>query len=96
MIRINDDWVIDVDDYQYILKKDMHKMVKAKRKGNPDVALYVTKGYFSSLRKAPERLGEEIIMDELKAPEMSLREAVQAIQKATAEWHELVREVMGE
>ena len=25
MIRINEDWVVDVDPYNYILKKDMHR-----------------------------------------------------------------------
>ena len=93
MIRINDDWVVDVDDYQYILKKDMHKMVKAKRKGNPDVALYVTKGYFSSLRKALERLGEEMVRQRLKAGSPSLQEALHTIRECRDEWRRLVEEV---
>ena len=94
MIRINDDWVVDVDQYNYILKKDMHRTVKAKKKGEQDVPLYVTKGYFSSLRKALDRLGEEIIMDRLRGPEMSLREATQAIRECTEEWRRLCEEVM--
>lgn len=45
MVRVNDDWVVDVDTCNYILKRDMHKMVRGKRKEDPDVPLYAVKGY---------------------------------------------------
>ena len=35
MIRVNDDWVVDADTYNYILKRDMHKMVRGKKKEDP-------------------------------------------------------------
>ena len=32
MIRINDDWVIDIDEHNYITKRDKHKTTKQKQK----------------------------------------------------------------
>ena len=90
MIRVNDDWVIDVDDHNYVLKKDLHRLEKSRDKKTM-VPAYKTVGYFSSPARALERLGEEIIREKLKGPEMCLHEAVVAIRECTEEWRELVR-----
>ena len=95
MIRINDDWIIDVDQYNYIIKKDMHKMVKA-RDGKTMVPGYTTVGYYGSLRRALEALGEEIIRDKLASDSLTLAEALQTIRECKAEWDEAVRKVVGE
>ena len=92
MIRVNDDWVIDVDDHNYILKKDLHKTVKSKD-GKSMIPAYKTIGYFSSPARALDRLGEEIIRDKLSEPMAGLREVAEAIREARAEWRELVRMV---
>lgn len=92
MIRINDDWLIDVDQYNYIIKKDTHKMVKA-RDGKTMVPGYTTVGYYGSLRKALDALGGEIIRDKLRGGSRTLCEAVQAIRECEAEWKRLVEEV---
>lgn len=93
MIRINDDWVIDVDDHNYVLKKDLHKTVKAKD-GKTMAPAYAVKSYHPSLRRALERLREEIIRDRLKEPDRSLAEACRTIRECTDEWRKLTEQIL--
>jgi hypothetical protein len=95
MIRINDDWIVDVDDYQYILKQDMHRTTSRKQKNGTvnDDEVYITRGYFGTLDKALERLGEEMVREKLKAGSPSLQEAVHTIRECRDEWRRLVEEV---
>ena len=90
MIRVSDDWIIEVEPLCYTLKKDLHKTVKAKD-GKTMVPAYKTIGYFSSPDKALNRLGEEIIRDKLSKPLRGLGEVAEAIREARDEWHELVQ-----
>lgn len=85
MIRVNDDWVIDVDEYNYILKKDMHRSRERRRKdGTPYIEDdYTVRGYFSTLDRALNRLGEEMVRERLKDGAHDLREATQAIRECT-------------
>lgn len=95
MIRINDDWLIDVDQYNYIVKRDTHKMVKA-RDGKAMVPGYTTMGYYGSLRKALEALGEEMVRDRLAGDSLSLAEALQTVRECKEKWDALVRKAVGE
>lgn len=90
MIRVNEDWIIEVEPLCYTLKKDLHKTVKAKD-GKTMVPAYKTVGYFSSPDKALNRLGEEIIRDRLSKPLNGLGEVAEAIREAREELKELVR-----
>lgn len=92
MIRINDDWIIDVDDHNYILKKDTH--TDRLRKDGKTEHVYNTKGYFSSLDKALKFFGEEFIRDRLKASEMGLPEAVRVIRESLEEWSKTVKSIL--
>ena len=93
MIRINDDWVIDVDAYNYILKRDLHRMEKSRDKKTM-VPAYTTIGYYGSLRKALERLREEIIRERLRDGLRTLTEALQTIRECNKEWSELIEKVL--
>lgn len=95
MIRVNDDWVIEVEHLCYTLKKDLHKTVKAKG-GKKMVPAYKTVCYFSSPDKALNRLCEEIIRGRLSKPLNGLGEVAEAIREAREELHELVRLVTEE
>lgn len=97
MIRINDDWVVDVDEFNYTLKKDLHK--KTPRK-NPDgtstmVDSYKTRGYYSNLQSALNRLCDEMVVDKLSGADMSLKEAIVAIEECTREWRNITKEILG-
>ena len=95
MIRVNDDWVIEVEPLCYTLKKDLHKTVKAKD-GKTMVPAYAVKSYHPSLRRALERLHEEIIRDRLKEADRTLAEACRAIRECTDEWRELTEQILEE
>ena len=98
MIRVNDDWVIDVDEYNYILKKDMHRSRERVRKdGTPYIEDdYTVKGYFSTLERALNRLGEEMVRERLKDGAHDLREATQAIRECTGKFVLMRNSVLAE
>lgn len=95
MIRINKDWVVDVDEYNYTLKRDLHK--KTPRK-NPDgtstmVDSYKTYGYFSSLSNAINALLNTMVTTRLSDGEIDLKEAVKRIEECVKEWREITKEI---
>ena len=94
MVRVNNDWVVDVDTCNYILKRDMHKMVKGKKKEDPEIPLYTIKGYFPSLSAALNHLGEEMVRERLTEGVRPLREAVQAIQECREEWRKITADIL--
>lgn len=96
MIRVNEDWIIDVDAYNYILKKDAHKQTKQKS-GNGYVmadTFYVV-GYYSTLSAALDTLGKEMFKDKISTSCYSLAEAVAALQECRDVWEKLLKEVKG-
>ena len=97
MIIINDDWLVDVDDYNYTLKRDTHRTVQRKQRDGSVTSdeVYTTKGHFSSLDKALERLGKEMVRDKLKGADIDLNTAVMTIRRCTDEWNELVSKMVG-
>ena len=92
MIRISADWVIDVDDRNYTLKRDLHTTVKSNGKLVP---AYKVVGYFSTVSGALNCLGEEIIRRKLSGSVNGLQELADAIKIAQEEWRELVKHVTG-
>lgn len=96
MIRVNEDWIIDVDNYNYILKKNLHKKVKQKnRKESIMVDAFDTVGYYRTLSGAFEALGKEIIKDKLSTASCTLAEATGVLKECREEWKQLVDEVKG-
>ena len=97
MIRVNEDYIIDVDSYNYTLKRDVHKTTKIKLDGEEtERPIYVTIGYFGSLDKALERLLAENIKEKLNDGVYSLKEAVKIVKKCREEWETLVKEIVDE
>ena len=96
MIRFNDDWVIDIDEYNYTVKKDMHCIrTRVRRDGTAyEEDVFDTKGYYGSLEKALKRIREEIIKEKLKDGTHPLCEALQTIRDCTREWNEAVERIM--
>lgn len=56
MIRINDDYLIDCDEVQYILKQDLHK---TETKNGKESQVVKSLGYYSTLENALRVIGEE-------------------------------------
>ena len=95
MIPINDDWVVDVDEYNYALKKDLHKEVPRKERDGSVTMVhqYKTCGYFSTLQHALNRLLDEMVVEILSDGEISLKEAVARIEKCAKEWRKLIKDI---
>lgn len=96
MIRINDDYIIDIDEYNYTVKKDMHCIrTRVRKDGTPyEEDVFETKGFYGSLEKALDRVHEEIIKDKLKDGAHPLSEALQTIRECTEEWRRLCEGVL--
>ena len=91
MIRVNDDYVVDTDPWNYILRKDLHR--KEKRRDGSEGDAYRTIGYFKALSEALERLGEEIIKERLSVPEIGLAEACGVLRECKEEIQALKKTV---
>ncbi len=85
MIRINNDYVIETDGLQYIVRKDLHRLEKYKLKDGREVErdAYDTIGYFGTLGGAIRRLSDKIMMDKVAEEDINLTEAVAEYQKLT-------------
>lgn len=96
MVRINYDWVVDVDEYNYTLKKDLHK--KTPRKNTDGtvamVDSYKAYGYYSSLSDAVNALFRTMVASKLSDGEVDLNEAVRRIEECEREWREITEEIL--
>ena len=97
MIRINDDWIIDIDRYNYTLRRDMHTTRIIKKNGEEiEEPVYNTVGHYSSLNKALDNLCKEIIRYKLIDGEYTLKTAINAIRECQDEWRRLTDEIKSE
>lgn len=90
MIRIDEDYVVDVDDFNYTLKR-VKVAASGKNKGKE---YFQTVGYFHSLSEALERYGQEKVRDGLKSGTMTLSEALTYIRAADEEVSRTIREAI--
>lgn len=88
MIRINDDYVIDVGENQsYVVKEDKHKENK---KGEH---VYVTLGYYTRLESALLGAKSHMIHKSMGEGEKSLDEAIRAVRDISNEFISVFRRV---
>ena len=92
MIRLFDDWVILVDDYNYTLAKELG--TRTDPKSGKERTDYKRYGYYGSLEKALEALSKEITKEELKSGSRTLGEAVRTIRESNARVESLLNDVM--
>lgn len=88
IIRLNDDWVIEVNDMSYMLKKDRHR----KDKNGDDV--YTISGYYTSLEGALKGFRKELIRYGFEDKAMSVKEALKVVEKANKEFDAVLLGVM--
>lgn len=93
MIHIIDDWYVDVDDYQYILKKDLYR-TRIDKKTGKESNEYKIAGYYSSLSKAIDGLGRKIILEDLQGRSTELAEACACIREQTDRWERIKKDIM--
>ena len=90
MIRVNDDYVIDVDSMCYTTKIDKHKTDK---KGNP---VYEVVGYYKDLDGAILAVVKSMNRKELSEGVHDLKSALGIIQASNEQFEKLLREVIKE
>ena len=88
MIRVNDDYVIDVDSMCYTTKIDKHKTDK---KGNP---VYEVVGYYKDLDGAILAVVKSMNRKELSDGVYELKEALEIIQASNEQFETLLKEVV--
>lgn len=93
MIRVNADYVIDVDENNYVVKEDKHR-TRTNRDKTGIENIYVTCGYYSSLDRALEGVRKEMIKARFRQTDSTLEEAVNEIRKANAELNKAIKKVI--
>lgn len=97
MIELFDNWIIDVDEKNYILARIVGKAKQKTKSGDYiEVDSKKTYGYFSTLSEALNALAKTLAMQGHMTDRMTLKEAVDAIQRSNnkvAELLETVRKV---
>lgn len=95
MIRVNEDWVIDVDNYSYALQRDMHRTALIKVEGKEvERPVYKSVGYFATLDQALNRLLDEDFRERFKDGEHTLEEAIRVTKECREAWEDLIRRCM--
>lgn len=78
MIRVNENYIIDIDSYEYTVKRDLHRKKTAKINGETvEVDDFATVGHYSSLTSAVK--GVIANMNRCK-----LRDGVHTLEEAIA------------
>lgn len=85
MIRINGDYFIEVDTYNYTPYRDTHK---ADKKGKP---IYKLVGYYPSLDQALAGIVKNMNARDFEENTYSLQEAVEIIKQSTKVFTDLRR-----
>ena len=87
MIRINDDYVINVDPLNYVVCKDLHRIDKR------GYQVMQTLGYLDSLPKALAFLVRKLQTEDLISDdEISLKEAIERMNSRFEEMEKLIKE----
>ena len=89
MIRVNDNYIVDVDDMNFIAKEDKHKTNTDKNGITKNV--YYTIGYYGTLEGALDGIRRDMIKKSLAEGEVSLKEAIEVINKANYEFKEILQ-----
>lgn len=82
MIRVNERWIIQVDEYNYVVCQNKPKL---STKEGKEYTTYPAKGYFRGLPEALRFIFNEEVRISLADGEKSLLEAVDAISRVRDE-----------
>ena len=89
MIKLINDYIIDVSDYGYTVKIDLHKQSK---QGKQEIDLYTVIGYYSSLTNAIKAACESMCKKELSKGTYTLTNAIDVIKRNTEVFSKLLRD----
>lgn len=90
MITLIDDYVVEVEPLNYVLKIDKHKTNK---KGEKQ---YTTVGYYPTLKGAIIAVLHHMNRSQLSTDDYTLKEAIEIISRNNERLELVLRKVMGE
>ena len=93
MIRVNDDYIIDVDPHNYIVKRDLHKVrvtLNDKTGEETRSPLYYTVGYFGDIPSAVRGIIRDMNKLGLSEGIHTLTEAVKIVQDNNKQFYDLL------
>lgn len=96
MIRVNEDWVIMVDDLNYQPMRDMHRMTTVKQKdGSTKQEPYYKAGYgyFTSLKGAVKAIVRIEYKNALQGRETALHEAIKLMDETVTRFEKILEEI---
>lgn len=93
MIKVTDDYIIQVDPYNYTVCLNKPKKTIDKETGKESIT-YPAVGYCGSLENALLLIRGRLIRDELENGEYSLLEVVETVQKITADFKSIIEAAM--
>lgn len=87
MIKINDDYFVDVDAFNYTAKTDTHKVDKKGQR------IIYTIGYYSDLRNAVKGILEYDAKQKFKGVDLTLYEAVKELDKNNKQLEKILAKI---
>lgn len=88
MIRVNDDYIIDIDEMNYVAKFDYHKTTTDKN--GVEKPTYKTIGYYGSLASAISGIKKQMQMNAFEQEVMKLDKAIEKIDEIEKEFNRLI------
>lgn len=95
MIKVNEKYLIDVDNYNYTVYENKPSTYFDKSK-NKEATNYPVVGYYSSLYKALLGVRDRMVRDELKNLEGSLEEALRVVNNITSDFQSVMERILAE
>ena len=95
MIRVNEDYVIEVDQYNYTVQFDLHK-TRYDKKLDAELPVYKLVGHFTSLLGALQGVFKDMVRSELAKRDYALEDAIKIINSERIKFSKLMKEVLKE
>ena len=96
MIRVNDDWVIDVDSLNYMPKRDMHRDKVVRRKDGSETVVHDYRGeygYYTTLKGALRAIARIEYKNALTGSETALTDAIKLMDETVKRFENLLEEI---
>lgn len=99
MVRVNDDYIIEVDQLNYTVKRDLHKERISEDKITGEavsIPMYSLVGFFGDLGQAIWGIVRDMNRYDLANGEHDLKEALKIIKSNNKKFMDLLNRVLGE
>ena len=96
MVRVNDDYVIQIDNYNYSVMRDAHRKTTRKERNGETVEIdaYVTVGHYSGLPGAIRGVIKDMNKRELSDGIHTLQEAIDIVVNNNNRFNELLENAL--